>query len=144
MRYFHDQSNLQNSDLTTQSFEQVIHRLIAQCSAIQEKQLRWELDCQDIWMPCTLSVEATLEQMLTLAAERSPAGSELLLTLVNFQGRLEIEIADSGPNEPSPMLAEIQRQFSALGQNLICQPCPQGGLAWTLVLEHSASLRQAA
>lgn len=138
-----DSRTLKFERTSLHSFEHVFHRLIENLPAAKEKHLRFQLDGSDVDLVCPSDVEVTLERMLSLAAARTPLGGEIDVTIVNSPKTIEIEVADSGQDEPRPALAVLS-QIDAPGRRVKCQPCPQGGMAITLVLDRLQSVRQVA
>jgi hypothetical protein len=81
------------------------------------------------------------------APSDAPAVHEVVITSVRQAGRLEIEIADSGPASPRALditLAAVRSQAARIGAALRVDGCPEGGRAVTLLLPHRAAGRMAA
>src|SRR5205823_9836287 len=97
--------------------------------------------------------------LLLNALDALPAGGELIITGYFTPGGLEIEIADSGPGVPAPLLdrlfepffttkgggtglglAIVERIAAAHGGRATVANCPEGGAAFTLILPQSAQV----
>ena len=105
-----------------------------------------------------------LLNLLLNALDALPAGGELVITACRTRTGLEIEIADSGPGVPPPLverlfepffttkgggtglgLAIVERIAAAHGGRVAVANCPEGGAAFTLVLpQESSALERAA
>lgn len=124
-----------------------------QTESIQAKKLQVELEFEHNarFAECGQGLAATLERLVSLAVSRSPFGSTLMITVLVTHRGVEIEVADEGPQQPlqaRPLIgfgsrllqdlpdARVATQAAAderLG--LYCGRCPQGGLAWTVVVQ---------
>lgn len=91
--------------------------------------------------------------LLLNALDALPAGGELVLTACQTRAGLEIEVADSGPGVPTPIverlfepffttkgsgtglgLAIVERIAAAHGGRATVANCPEGGAAFTLII----------
>jgi signal transduction histidine kinase len=91
--------------------------------------------------------------LLLNALDALPAGGELMLTACQTKAGLEIEVADSGPGVPAPIverlfepffttkgsgtglgLAIVERIAAAHGGRATVANCPEGGAAFTLII----------
>jgi signal transduction histidine kinase len=119
------------------------------------------IDC-----PCGLTASADADMlrraMLNLllnALDVLPAGGDLVVTACQTSVGLEIEIADSGPGVPTPLLdrlfepffttkgggtglglAIVERIASAHGGRATVANCPEGGAAFTLIIPQQTLL----
>jgi len=125
-----------------------------------------QIDC-----PLTLVASADGEMLrravlnLVLnALDALPTGGELMLTACCTTEGLEIEVADSGPGVPAPLLdrlfepffttkdsgtglglAIVERIAAAHGGRAVAANCPEGGAAFTLIIpERTQVLERAA
>lgn len=97
--------------------------------------------------------------LLLNALDALPAGGELVITACRTSAGLEIEIADSGPGIPVPLidrlfepffttkgsgtglgLAIVERIAAAHGGRATVANCPEGGAAFTLIIPQSAQV----
>lgn len=97
------------------------------------------------------------------ALDAMPAGGELMLTTCQTKAGLEIEIADSGPGIPEPIvdrlfepffttkgsgtglgLAIVERIANAHGGKATVVNCPEGGAAFTLIIPQSSQIMERA
>jgi signal transduction histidine kinase len=104
-----------------------------------------------------------LLNLLLNALDALPSGGELVLTAFQGSAGLEIEIADSGPGVPQPLLdrlfepffttkgggtglglAIVERIAAAHGGQATVANCPEGGAAFTLVIPQHAQVRERA
>lgn len=140
------------------------HRVLHVLSErIRAKRLTIELDFDlaAASSACSMRISRALEQLIELAISRSPDCSELEITVLHSERGMEIEVADCGLATPAAWdgqgafrtqpLAELPNSPSSstttdLPENskLFCRRCPQGGLAWTLVVaDRAAALKVA-
>lgn len=93
------------------------------------------------------SEKSRLEELLkTLVVEsliRMPNGGELSVTTFQTQKGTELEIADTGDRFTKPHI-KLLASSEFPGCNLHYHPCPQGGLAVTLVLPIQCGEKKAA
>jgi two-component system, sensor histidine kinase FlrB len=102
--------------------------------------------------------------LLLNALDVLPAGGELVITACQTASGLEIEIADSGPGVPAPLLdrlfepffttkgggtglglAIVERIAAAHGGRATVANCPEGGAAFTLIIpQHLQVMERAA
>jgi signal transduction histidine kinase len=137
--------------------------------------LKPQLDAQGIeaHIDCPSEVTATADgemlrraimNLLLNALDALPAGGELVITACRTPAGLEIEVADSGPGVPQPLihrlfepffttkgagtglgLAIVERIAAAHGGRATVVNCPEGGAAFTLVIpQHSYVMERAA
>lgn len=105
-----------------------------------------------------------LLNLLLNALDVLPAGGELVITAFTTAGGLEIEIADSGPGVPAPLmdrlfepffttkgggtglgLAIVERIAAAHGGRATVANCAEGGAAFTLIIpQQSQRMERAA
>lgn len=101
-------------------------------------------------MEWNAGVEDSVRRVLRRAIERCPKNGELTITSIRTERGLEVEIADSGhiPStgeagqwvawNPTPQdMGHVRDRITAVQSNscdIFCAKCPQGGLAWTIVL----------
>ena len=144
-----------------------IHATLAeQAAVIATKNLRVELDVDDQARghACDAQTREAVDSLARLAIERSQFGSELFVSAVRTSQGVEIEIADSGPqldqNRTSICVAafaktsihELQNSSAfrlperraSTWQNMYCSRCPQGGVAWTIILQDRLSVKRVA
>ena len=140
------------------------HRVLQVLSErIRAKRLTIELDfdLEAASSACSMRISRAVEQLIELAISRSPDCSELEITVLHSQRGMEIEVADCGMasasawdgqgafrTQPLEELPSGQTSATAgrLPENakLFCSRCPQGGLAWTLVVaDRAAALKVA-
>jgi signal transduction histidine kinase len=105
---------------------------------------------------------ALLNLMLN-ALDALPGGGELVLTACRTKAGLEIEVADSGPGVPAPLverlfepffttkgggtglgLAIVERIAAAHGGWATVANCPEGGAAFTVILPQESSVLERA
>jgi signal transduction histidine kinase len=133
-----------------------------------------QLAAQEIhaWIDCprglTASADADMlrRAMLNLllnALDVLPAGGDLVVTACQTSVGLEIEIADSGPGVPAPLLdrlfepffttkgggtglglAIVERIAAAHGGRATVANCPEGGAAFTLIIPQQTLLLERA
>jgi signal transduction histidine kinase len=102
--------------------------------------------------------------LLLNALDALPSGGELVITACRTAAGLEIEVADSGPGVPPPLitrlfepffttkgagtglgLAIVERIAAVHGGRATVANCPEGGAAFTLVIpQHSYVMERAA
>jgi signal transduction histidine kinase len=130
----------------------VLHSLQPQLAA---QNIRAHVDC-----PCGLFALADCDMLrrailnlLLNALDALPAGGELVITACRTRSGLEIEIADSGPGVPAPLLdrlfepffttkgggtglglAIVERIAIAHGGRATVANCADGGAAFTLII----------
>jgi signal transduction histidine kinase len=109
-------------------------------------------DCLTAMADADMLKRAILNLVLN-ALDALPAGGELVLTACHTDEGLEIEIADSGPGVPAPLLdrlfepffttkgsgtglglAIVERIASVHGGRALVANCPEGGAAFTLII----------
>jgi hypothetical protein len=100
---------------------------------------------------CSSGVSRMVEQLIELAIARSPKHCDLGITILNTRRGLEIEISDCGSTSPdladgliafrSQSIDRIPRATRWVDGGKISSEahlfgarCPQGGMAWTLVI----------
>jgi len=133
-----------------------------------------QLDAQEIAarIDCPRTLDARLDpemlrrallNLMLNALDVLPAGGELLLTVCRTPAGLEIEVADSGPGIPAPLLprlfepffttkgggtglglAIVERIAAAHGGWATALNCPEGGAAFTLIIPESPAAPQLA
>jgi signal transduction histidine kinase len=132
--------------------EDVLQSLAPQLSA---QGIRAEIDCP---ADCVISADGDMLRRAVLnlilnALDAQPAGGEILLTACRTHIGLEIEVADSGPGVPEPLLnrlfepffstkssgtglglAIVERIAAAHGGQATVVNCPEGGAAFTLCI----------
>lgn len=122
---------------------------------LQSKNLTIELDLATAVAStiCTTLVRSALETVLGLAIDRSPRRGELLISGCTTRRGIEIEIADAGEDGDFPRFHAFHRRDC---QRLIPVPpnrsdlncygakCPQGGMAWTIILNQQHAISQVA
>jgi signal transduction histidine kinase len=131
---------------------EVLQSLAPQLDA---QSVRASIDC-----PAPLQAQAdgemlrrALLNLVLNALDALPSGGEIVLTAVHSPQGLEIEVADSGPGVPQPLLdrlfepffttkpcgtglglAIVERIAAAHGGQVVVANCPEGGAAFTLRL----------
>lgn len=117
----------------TESLESFLRNTIT--PLIQEHHGRVDLDVEvdgDISIPCDRRWTAALVESLVRASlHEMPDDGELFVTACRCGDRVELEIADNGPEVESrfrwrPLVA------AKIGATLLWQDCPQGGTAVTV------------
>src|SRR5262245_29415753 len=133
-----------------------------------------QLQAQDIrvCVDCSPGLTATADaDMLRRAAlnlvlnalDALPSGGELVVTACKTKSGLEIEIADSGPGVPGPLLdrlfepffttkgggtglglAIVERIAAAHGGRATVANCPEGGAAFTLIIPQATQVMERA
>ena len=97
------------------------------------------------------------------ALDAMPAGGQLMLTVCQTASSVEIEIADSGPGIPEPIvdrlfepffstkgggtglgLAIVERIAAAHGGKAKVANCPEGGAAFTLIIPQNSRIMERA
>ncbi len=135
--------------------ETLQRRLASQQPCLHQKRvaIQLELDRALESTACSPTIQAAVERVLDLAIARAPQQSQLLITACPTRHGLEIEIADDGDESLLPrcnafspydcrefiQLAGSQQDYDVYGIT-----CPQGGLAWTLVIKRRAVQAKAA
>jgi hypothetical protein len=103
--------------------------------------------------PCTDSMLTAIETVLGLAVDRSPKRGELQIIGCATGRGLEIEIADAGDESGYPRLNAfnyrdccqlISAPPNRPGVSYYGAQCPQGGMAWTIVIKPQQALARAA
>ena len=108
-------------------------------------------------------LQQALLNLVLNALDAMPAGGDLVLTACHTAAGLEIEIADSGPGVPAPIvdrlfepffttkgsgtglgLAIVERIASAHGGRAMVLNCPEGGAAFTLIIPQSSQVMERA
>jgi signal transduction histidine kinase len=124
-----------------------------------------EIDCSP-GLSATADRDMLRRAVLNLvlnALDAMPAGGELMLTACQTKAGLEIEIADSGPGIPEPIvdrlfepffttkgsgtglgLAIVERIANAHGGKAIVMNCPEGGAAFTLFIPQTSQVMERA
>lgn len=129
-----------------------------------------QLDAQGIWyqVDCDQDLTAMADadmlkravlNLVLNALDALPAGGELVLTACHTSMGLEIEVADSGPGIPVPLLdrlfepffttkgsgtglglAIVERIAAVHGGRALVANCPEGGAAFTLVIPQANTI----
>jgi signal transduction histidine kinase len=139
-----------------------VHSLQPQLTA---QDIRARIDC-----PPGLAASAdadmlrrALLNLLLNALDVLPAGGDLFVTALRTSAGLEIEIADSGPGVPTPLLdrlfepffttkgngtglglAIVERIAAAHGGRATVANCPEGGAAFTLIIPQESQVMERA
>jgi signal transduction histidine kinase len=142
--------------------EEVLQSLAPQLAA---QQIRAEIDC-----PRNLAASADGEMLrrailnlLLNALDVLQEGGEISITVCLTAAGLEIEVADSGPGIPEPLmerlfepffttksggtglgLAIVERIAAAHGGRAIAANCPTGGAAFTLIIPQTVAATEKA
>ena len=122
---------------------------------LQAKGLKIDIDLADevALTPCADSMLTAIETVLGLAIDRSPKRGELLIVGCATRRGIEIEIADAGDESGYPRLNAFNHRdccqlISAPpnrpGVNYYGAQCPQGGMAWTIVIKPQLAISRAA
>lgn len=128
--------------------------------------IRAAIDCPPdlVWEADGDMLRRALLNLVLNALDVLPAGGEIVLTAVATSRGLEVEVADSGPGIPPPLidrlfepffttkpsgtglgLAIVERIAAAHGGQISAANCPEGGAAFTLQLPRaSRALEKAA
>lgn len=129
--------------------------LETQQSTLAHKRLRIDIDLDpEIAMtPCSAAVCAAIETVLGVAIDRSPRGGELsIIGCCTSQG-IELEVADDGDETYFPRFRAFQNEdcgqlisaSSSRSQvSFVGALCPQGGMAWTILLNRTQAIAKAA
>lgn len=128
-------------------------------SKYASKQLAIEFDI-DAGLECEQmpgSTLSTIRDLVEQACERSPAGCQVLITVVETTAGIEVEVADEGQmvlGEGDSVLEsagiqarksrEAWRQVVTSTAEVFCTNCPQGGVAWTVVIPAAMQAQNAA
>jgi signal transduction histidine kinase len=124
-----------------------------------------EIDCPQ-GLSATADGDMLRRAVLNLvlnALDAMPAGGRLVLTGCQTTAGLEIEIADSGPGVPEPIvdrlfepffttkgsgtglgLAIVERIATAHGGKAMVMNCPEGGAAFTVIIPQSSQVMERA
>lgn len=115
-----------------------------------------ELDADVSDAGCPQGIDMALRQLLSVAIDQSPRQGELQISACRTVRGVEIEIADCSQhvllqhnNAFTPCdhryfpRAEYLRGWTT-AFDLYCTRCPQGGVAWTIVLPRSRAATRAA
>jgi len=97
----------------------------------------------------------TIRDLVEQACDRSPAGCQVLITVIETNAGIEVEVADEGQmvlGEGDSVSAGIQarksreswRQVVSSTAEVFCTNCPQGGVAWTVVIPTAMQAQNAA
>ena len=135
MKYSRHILNFEESSFTA-VLEDLLHR---QEVLIRQKQIKVVLDCDTTNMQCPSDISSTLEELLLQAIARTPQQGEIDIFVVQTNSIVEIEVADSGDNTTG-----YEVKHTPKGRKLIGRACPQGGMAWTVVIDHGVTLSQVA
>lgn len=128
--------------------------------ALTQRNLQVELDI-DVGLgsvACTQNIINTLTALLERAASRSPFGGEILISAVSTPNAIEIEIADAGQMGTTDKQQNVSTAYNSGKSsssrtyldntrsiaNVVCMNCPQGGMAWTLVIPLAMAAQHAA
>ncbi|MCA9134146.1 MAG: hypothetical protein KDA45_13355 [Planctomycetales bacterium] len=124
-------------------------------TGLRTKRLSVDLDLEPslVETSCSSGVAEAVGRLLRAAIERCPPQGDLQLSVSETIRGVELEIADSGrQNEPLRVnafarcdqrdLAKFRETLSrrrtwqpvAEDHEIYCTRCPQGGMAWTIVL----------
>jgi signal transduction histidine kinase len=124
------------------------------------------------WIDCPHGLTATVDadmlrramlNLLLNALDVLPHGGDLVITVCRTSVGLEIEIADSGPGVPAPLLdrlfepffttkgggtglglAIVERIAAAHGGRATVANCPEGGAAFTLIIPQESQVLERA
>jgi signal transduction histidine kinase len=130
---------------------------------LDAQEIAAKIDCPRM-LTARLDPEMLRRALLNLvlnALDVLPTGGELLLTACRTPHGIEIEVADSGPGIPAPLinrlfepffttkgggtglgLAIVERIAAAHGGFATALNCPEGGAAFTLIIpEHATALQ---
>ena len=129
--------------------------LDTQQSTLSHKRLSVDIDLDvDIGLTsCSAAVRSAIETVLGLAIHRSPRGGLVSIVGCMTSRGIEIEVADDGKDASLPRFHAFQpvdcgKLIAAPGSNAQINyyaiPCPQGGVAWTIVLKRTQSIAKAA
>lgn len=140
----------------------LLHLIEEVCEALEPQldaqEIQAQIDC-DADLVLFADREMLRRAILNLflnALDVMPGGGELLVTACKTSGRIEIEVADSGPGIPDDALdhlfepffttkssgtglglAIVERIVAAHGGKIVPLNCPEGGAAFTLVIPSS-------
>ena len=129
--------------------------LALQKQSLHSKKIRVDVDLDNdlAQAPCAPAVRSAIEHILQLAIARNPRHSELQITACTTSRGLEIEIADAGDETDFPRLnAFVPQDCRQLVElplgpqdfELYGSSCPQGGMAWTIVVKRRAAILKVA
>jgi signal transduction histidine kinase len=125
---------------------------------LDAQNIRALVDCPPslVWNADANMLRRALLDLVLNALDVLPSGGEIVLTAVRTPAGLEIEVADSGPGVPAPLLdrlfepffttkpsgtglglAIVERIAAAHGGRVAAANCPEGGAAFTLTLPQS-------
>jgi signal transduction histidine kinase len=147
-----------------------VGELLAEVLQSLEPQLQAQEICAHLDCPADLCgladadmVRRAVLNLLLNALDALPAGGDLVLTACGTAAGLEIEVADSGPGVPGPLLerlfepffttkgggtglglAIVERIAAAHGGRATVANCAEGGAAFTLVLPQTLEVRERA
>ena len=122
---------------------------------LQLKALRIDvdLDASVASTRCSDTMRTAIETVLGLAIDRSPKRGELLIVGCTTHRGIELEIADCGDDFAFPRFTAFHHrdcchQISAPPNcsdvSYYGAHCPQGGMAWTIVIKPQFALARAA
>lgn len=153
---------------TEKTVREALRALVSKRHAeIQRKRLTVEIDVEHSLTDGQIGwrLQDAFERLLGLAIQRCPEDTELTVTAISTSRGTEVEIADSGANgetqhSPSKLTAFAPCEISRLpgylnsartsvarddaAMELYCTRCPQGGLAWTVVMREKLLVSKAA
>jgi hypothetical protein len=122
-------------------------------SQLRKQQVTVDLDVdpQVGATPCSQRCADLIRQLMRMAISRSPARGEIDISACRTVRGIELEIADSGTQSPVPQTnafnrcdpVELQQsgaesasiQPDAGNWDVYCMRCPQGGYAWSIVMQ---------
>jgi len=129
------------------TIEQLMKQLLqTNAGPLKDRQITVEVDCDSHGEAVTSDEQLlnALSLILQYASECSPVGSRLSLSTFSTSQGTEIEIADNSDltadsaREGSFVIAKAGRDLHGAGVSMNLLNCPQGGVAYSIVLPKTA------
>lgn len=123
-----------------------------------ETELSLEFDNGLSAQQISLAISETIQELVEQACQRSPIGSQVLITALRTSAGIEIEVADEGQMVLTDADVELRAEVGVpalkcrqawgtskhSGTRVFCTNCPQGGVAWTVLIPTAMPAQNAA